>query len=93
MHHHLVVLHHGLWGTSHHMQWMGEKLRSKFATDAKGDIFRMERDVDTDSDVVGLEETEHAQPLCPSIEILNINLNKGVSTYDGIDICGGRVAV
>ena len=29
----------------------------------------------------------------PKIEILNSKLNEGVATYDGIDICGGRVAV
>ncbi|KAI9304981.1 putative serine esterase-domain-containing protein [Cunninghamella echinulata] len=56
----LIVLQHGLWGSSSHMKFIEKSLQDKFK----------------DKNIV----------------ILNSTVNEGKYTYDGVDICGERLA-
>ncbi|ANB13573.1 putative hydrolase [Sugiyamaella lignohabitans] len=77
---HLVVLVHGLWGTIHHFDYVAGELASK-----KGAIIHDHPDhplvvppgVSSDS---------------PIIVVYRTHSNEGYFTYDGVDVCGARVA-
>ncbi|KAJ9107445.1 hypothetical protein QFC21_000898 [Naganishia friedmannii] len=70
---HLVVLIHGLWGNSKHLEVAREELQ-----------FAYERAKE--------QEAGNEEACLPELRILVAQGNEGTYTYDGIDVCAGRVA-
>ena len=89
---HLIVCHHGLWGTAKHMDWLCDKVK-----DSAIEVVHSNPHDDTTStahcNYSELNEHKPINSTCIPVEIYNCDLNQGTLSYAGVDVCGGRVTV